>query len=276
MKAATTEETWRAPKPPVKWAGGKRKIVPLIQELMPKHYATLHEPFVGGASLFFELMPKHARLADINKKLILMYITIRDDVDAVIRALRPLRYNKKTYYRIRERNFEFGPPAQRAAEFIYCNKAGFNGMYRENLDGQFNIPFGRKKNPTICDEANLRAVSHALKGVLLVAEPFERTLVRAKKGDFVYFDPPYAPISATSDFTGFSKEGFKGEDQKRLRDVALELKKRGVVVVISNSSAPIIRELYGRREFKIKEIKAARSINSVADRRGPVTELLIY
>ncbi len=275
MNAATTED-WRAPKPPVKWAGGKRKIVPLIRELMPKHYATLHEPFVGGASLFFELMPKHARLADINKKLILMYITIRDDVDAVIRALRPLRYNETTYYRIRERNFEFGPPAQRAAEFIYCNKAGFNGMYRENLSGEFNIPFGRKKNPTICDEANLRAVSHALKGVLLVAEPFERTLARAKKGDFVYFDPPYAPVSATSDFTGFSKEGFKGEDQKRLRDVALELKKRGVAVVISNSSAPIIRELYGRREFKIKEIKAARSINSVADRRGPVTELLIY
>lgn len=274
MNAVT--ETWQAPKPPVKWAGGKRKITPLIRELMPKHYGTFHEMFAGGASLFFDVMPKHARLGDINKKLMHTYVMIRDDVDAVIRALKPLKYGKRNYYRIRERNFEVGTRAQRAAEFIYCNKAGWNGMYRENLEGGFNIPFGRQKNPLICDEANLRAVSHALKNVDLFAKPFEYILELAQKGDFVYFDPPYAPVSATSDFTAFSKEGFKGEDQKRLRDMALELKKRGVAVVLSNSSAPIIRELYSRREFKIREIKAARSINSVAERRGNVTELLIY
>jgi len=275
-KLTETTETWRAPKPPVKWPGGKRKIVPQIRELMPKHYGTFHEMFAGGASLFFDVMPKHARLADINKKLMHMYVVIRDDVEGLIRALKPLRHNKTNYYRIRDRNFEVGTIAQRAAEFIFCNKTGYNGMYRENLDGEFNIPFGKYKNPLICDEVNLRAVSHALKNVDLFAKPFEYILELAQKGDFVYFDPPYAPISATSDFTSFSKEGFKGEDQKRLRDVAIELKKRGVAVVLSNSAAPIIRELYGRREFKIKEIKAARSINSIAEKRGDVTELLIY
>jgi len=272
----TTTTTWQAPKPFVKWAGGKRKIVPLIRELMPKHFATYHEPFVGGGALFFDLMPKHAELSDINKKLITAYRAIRDDVEGVIRAMKPLKYELKTYMRVRERNFEAGTPTQRAAEFIYCNKTGFNGMYRENRDGQFNIPFGRYENPTICDAANLRAVARALKGVVLQDEAFGRVLKRAKKGDFVYFDPPYAPVSKTSDFTAFSKEGFGDDDQKHLRDVALELKKQGVAVVVSNSSAPIIRELYGRREFKIREISAARAINSVAEKRGNVTELLIY
>jgi DNA adenine methylase len=276
MMQTVTQTAWQAPKPFVKWAGGKRKIVPLIRELMPKQFNVYHEPFVGGGALFFDLAPKHAELADINAKLINTYVAVQKDVEGVIKTLKSLMYNKTTYARIRERNFEQGSGIQRAAEFIYCNRTGFNGMYRENKNGKFNVPFGRYTNPIICDEANLRAASYALKGVGLHVEPFEKVLMRAKKGDFVYFDPPYAPISKTSNFTSFSKEGFDNEDQKRLRDVALALKARDVTVVVSNSSANIIRTLYNRREFSIREIKAARGINCVADKRGAVTELLIY
>jgi len=271
-----SDQQWVAPKPFVKWAGSKRRLVPLIRELMPKQFNVYHEPFVGGGALFFNTLPKHAELSDINAKLINTYFAIQKDVEAVIKALKPFRYDKAMYLRIRERNFAQGSGIQRAAEFIYCNRTCFNGLYRENSSGQFNVPFGQYTNPIICDEPNLRAASYALKGVGLHVEPFEKVLGRAKKGDFVYFDPPYAPISDTSDFTGFSKEGFGDEDQKRLRDVALALKARGVAVVVSNSSADIIRKLYGRREFTIREIKAARAINSVGDKRGAVTELLIY
>lgn len=274
--SAVSAGTWQAPKPFVKWAGGKRKLVPAIREVMPKQFNYYYEPFVGGGALFFALEPKRAVLSDINLKLMNTFAGVRDDVGSVITALRKLKNNKTCYLRIRERNFECGTAAQRAAEFIYCNKIGFNGLYRVNRSGQFNVPFGRYENPTICDEDNLRAASRALQGVELLMRSFKAVEIHASAGDFVYFDPPYAPLSATSNFTAFDAEGFGDAEQTELRDVALKLKQRGVSVVLSNSSAPMIRELYSPRHWKIREVEQARAINSKSDRRGKVTELLIY
>lgn len=275
MHDQVTQE-WQAPKPIVKWVGGKRKLVPQIKELMPAQYDSYFEPFIGGGALFFALEPKRAFLTDTNEALINVYSRVRDDVHGVIRLLKKHKYEREYYNKVRSRNFDVGTTNQMAADFIYCNKTGFNGLYRVNQSGQFNVPFGKYDNPTICDEDGLRAASRALQNAQLDTTSFQHVLDKAGKGSFCYMDPPYAPLSKTSSFVGFTKDGFGDEDQTRLRDVALALKKRGVHVILSNSSAPIVRELYGRREFKIKEVQMARSINSVGTGRSEIKELLIY
>jgi len=265
------------PRPLVKWCGGKTRLVPQIMEMVPPRFGRYHEPFLGGGALFFAVRPKNAFLGDVNRKLIETYCTVRDDVEGVIRFLQFYRYERTVYNMTRARNFEAGPPTQRAAEFIYCNKCGFNGLHRVNSKGQFNVPFGRyPKDHNPCDADNLRAASLALRDATIKCHPYNVACEDMQPGDFAYFDPPYEPLSATSSFTKFTADGFTSEDQRRLAAVALELKKRGVFVVLSNSAAPLIRELYQSPHWTIREIQASRSINSKGDGRAKITELLIY
>jgi len=269
-------------RPFVKWAGGKRQLLPELQRYLPPHFERYIEPFVGGGALFFELSARlrstrqpRALLADVNQRLIRTYEGVRDSVEDVIALLRDYLHEEQFYYRVRERAIDSQSNAEVAAWLIYLNKIGFNGLYRVNRQNRFNVPFGRHKNPTICDEQTLRACSRALAGVDLQVAGFEETAARAQAGDLVYFDPPYVPLSVTSSFTKYTSVGFDADAQVRLRDVALGLKQRGVHVLLSNSSARSVRELYGK-DFEIAEVSATRNVNSKATGRGAVTELVIY
>lgn len=260
--------------PYLKWAGGKRSMLRHLLLLVPSSYGTYYEPFVGGGALFFALQPPKAVISDINRRLVRSYVAVRDDVEAVITLLRTYPYEKEFFLKMRAVPIDDRSDVEVAAWLIYLNRTCFNGLYRVNRDNVFNVPFGRYANPTICDEANLRACSEALKGVTIAREPFETVLKRAAPGDFVYFDPPYLPISATSSFTGYSPDGFGLRDHERLRDVALDLKARGVHVLISNSAAPAIRDLYADG-FEVTEVLANRAINANGEGRGKIPELII-
>jgi DNA adenine methylase len=261
-------------RPFLKWAGGKRQLLPHLRAHVPSTFGRYFEPFVGGGALFFALQPRAATLADVNERLIRTYAGVKADVGRVIALLQEHPYDEKFFYEARDVDVDARSDAEVAAWFIYLNKAGYNGLYRVNSKNQFNVPFGRYANPTICDEANLRACSLALANAELHNDSFEQVAARAKPGDFVYFDPPYVPLSATSSFTSYSANGFGAEEQIHLRDVALELKKRGVHVLLSNSSAPLVRDLYARG-FDVTEVSATRMLNSKPTGRGAITELLI-
>jgi DNA adenine methylase len=261
-------------KPFLKWAGGKRQLLPSLLEHAPSSRSTYFEPFIGGGAFFFALRPWRAVLADVNERLIRTYRGVRDDVEAVIRLLRSYPHDSAFFYRFREEAVDSGSDAEVAAWFIYLNKTGYNGLYRVNRENRFNVPFGRYANPTICDEPTLRACSKALEQSELLVEDFEKVVAGAKGGDFVYFDPPYVPVSATSSFTSYTSNGFGEGEQVRLRDVARKLKWRGVRVLLTNSSAPFVRDLYADG-FELTEVLAARFVNSKATARGAVVELLI-
>ncbi len=263
-----------AGRPFIKWAGGKRQLLPSLLQHAPPKPPRYFEPFIGGGALFFALRPKRAVLADVNARLIRTYKGVQNDVEEVIRLLRSYPHNPTFFYRFREENIDKGSDAEVAAWFIYLNKTGFNGLYRVNRDNRFNVPFGRYANPNICDEPTLRACSKALAGTELLVEDFEKVVVKAKRGDFVYFDPPYAPLSTTSSFTSYTSSGFGEAEQTRLRDTAKKLKKRGVRVLLSNSSAPFVRNLYADG-FDLIEVLATRVVNSKATARGAIVELLI-
>jgi DNA adenine methylase len=263
--------------PFLKWAGGKQRILPQYQPFLPKrdNVGRYFEPFIGSAAVFFHWQPAQAILSDRNEKLIELYRLVRDNVAGVIEALQPHRNEADYYYTIRAQDLAQLTAVQRAARLIFLNKTCYNGLYRENSQGAFNVPFGRYKNPTICDEARLRSASQALQGVKLVAADFEEVVETAESGDFIYFDPPYAPLNATSSFTSYNKYGFTADDQKRLADTVKRLDAQGCQVMLSNSSAPLIYELYTGNGYHIQPIQARRNINSKASRRGPVKELLI-
>ena len=261
-------------RPFVKWVGGKRQLLPTLMERAPRDAATYFEPFIGGGALFFALHPRVAVLADVNERLILTYKGVRDTVDEVIRLLRTYPHDSAFFYRMREKSIDTGSDAEVAAWLIYLNKTGFNGLYRVNRANRFNVPFGRYKNPNICDEPTLRACSAALTKTELLVADFEVVTARAKRGDFVYFDPPYVPLSVTSSFASYTSGGFGPAEQTRLRDTARKLKRRGVRVLLSNSSAPFVRSLYDEG-FKLTEVSATRMVNSKATARGSVVELLI-
>ena len=276
-----TRCTNNTPRPFVKCAGGKRQ---LIGELFPRVLASqyggrYHEPFLGGAALFFELYRagvlsrKKAYLSDNNPNLIMTYRGVQRDVEGIIALLEKHKaaHGKEHYYAVRAE--VPGDPVAAAARIIYLNRTCFNGLYRENSKGEFNVPMGRYEKPLICDAANLRAVSAALASAKLEQRDFARVLERAEPGDFVYFDPPYVPVSATSSFTAYDKHGFGVEDQRRLAEVFRELDARGVFVMLSNSMTPFVRELY--QGFDIAEVYAARAVNSKADRRGKIAEALV-
>jgi DNA adenine methylase len=267
-------------KPFVKWAGGKRQLLPELLKHVPSSFKTYYEPFVGGGALFWELMnmtavaaPFPAALGDSNERLIRAYRGVRDHVEAVIEILKDFRNDEKTFYEIRAtEDIDECADWTVAAWSIYLNKTCYNGLYRVNKKGRFNAPFGRYANPNICDEGGLRECSRGLQNVLLNVGDFERAVRDAGPGDFVYFDPPYVPVSKTS-FTAYGKDGFGIEDHRRLAGCALELKRRGVHVLLSNSSAPIVRELY--EGFEIIEVEARRSVNSKASGRSAVKEVII-
>jgi DNA adenine methylase len=261
-------------RPFLKWAGGKRQLLDELRRHVPPTYGRYLEPFVGGGSLFFALRPREALLADVNQRLIRTYKGVRDDVDEVIRLLRDYPYETRFFYRMREIDIDARSDAEVAAWFIYLNKAGFNGLYRVNRRNLFNVPFGRHTNPTICDGVTLRACSAALAGTELLTSDFEIVCARAEPGDFVYFDPPYVPLSTTSSFTSYTAHGFGAEEQTRLRDAARALKERRVHVLLSNSSAPFVRDLYSDG-FESIEVSATRQVNSKASGRGALTELVI-
>ena len=269
------------PKPVIKWAGGKSRLVPQILGAMPEQFETYFEPFAGGAAVFFALATqgrfKRAVLADKNRELIDLYRALKKDVERVIAVLKHYSHSESEYYRIRALDPEQLDTFERAARTVYLNKTGYNGLYRVNRAGQFNVPFGRYKKPNFCDEPRLRVAASALKRVKLQVADFERCCEPAAKGDVVYFDPPYFPVSKTSSFTAYHREAFDEPEHERLARLCGVLARRGVTVILSNSDTERTRELFHSntpKQIRI-DVKMPRPINSRASARGEVSELLI-
>ena len=266
------------PKPFLKWAGGKGQLVDQIMPHIPADFGTYFEPFLGGGALFFALVRAgrldwcERRLSDVNRELIDTYAAVCDRVQDVIDILKMHRYDRDHYLAVRAISPDNLAPPERAARMVYLNRCGYNGLYRVNSRGEFNVPFGRYNDPVICDGANLEAVSLALLGVRLRACPFEVALAQAREGDLVYLDPPYHQVSETS-FVGYSAAGFSRADQEAVAVAAHELVGRGVHVILSNADTPWIRERYST--FRIFDIRSRRNINSKGGQRGPVGEVLV-
>jgi DNA adenine methylase len=214
-----------------------------------------------------------ARLSDLNRPLMDVYFAVREDAEEVIRFLKTHKHNKRYFYALRAVQPETLSLPERAARIIYLNKTCYNGLYRENRQGQFNVPFGRYKHPLICDEPNLRAVSAALRQAELACASFASVLDAASAGDMVYFDPPYHPLSTTANFTFYDRSGFGEEEQRQLQAVFAELTRRNVRVMLSNSDTPLIRRLYAGNN--VARVQVGRAINSRADRRGKVAEVIV-
>ncbi|MFN9176250.1 MAG: DNA adenine methylase [Synechocystis sp.] len=270
--------------PFLKWAGGKRQLLPTIKQYIPKKYRHYYEPFVGAGAVLFSLQPTTSTINDTNSELINCYNVIRDNPDELLSLCQQHEKNnsKEHYYRLRSQDrqsdFKTLSSVERAARIIYLNKTCFNGLFRVNSQGQFNVPYGDYVNPVIADPIVIKAVSSFLKesNINICKGDFADSLSTAKKGDFIYFDPPYHPISDTSSFTGYSVNGFGEKEQTRLKSVCDQLSDQGCYVLISNSDASLIRELYRDSRYIIAEVKASRAINSVASKRGRVVELLIH
>ena len=269
--------TKRICRPFLKWAGGKGQLLGQLGKRVPASYNRYIEPFLGGGALYFSLQPKTAYLSDLNPDLINCFEVVRSHLPALIEELKKYRYDRDMYYAVRALDREPGyaqtSPVCRAARFIYLNKTCFNGLFRVNSKGHFNVPFGAYKDPTILDITNLTACGEALKSAILKTGTFEDIVEIAEEGDFVYFDPPYAPASNTADFTQYVSGGFDESCQEVLLLTCLKLHQKGVKWMLSNSNTPIIQELY--RGFKAETVEAGRSINSRADKRGPILELII-
>lgn len=271
------------PKPFVKWVGGKRQLLKQFKELglyPPEDFNpiknTYYEPFVGGGAVFFDLLPEKAFLSDMNKELVATYNIIKNDVESLIKSLKKHKHSKDYFLKIRAKNPEKISDLEVASRFIYLNRTAFNGMYRVNSSGGFNVPFGKYENPLICDEENLRKVSKVLQKVDIKHQDYKSVLKKAKKGDFVYFDPPYYPVSKTASFTAYTKDAFLDKEQIELRDTFVELHKRGCFVMLSNSDADFINKIYsGIKGVKISKVDAGRAINSKASGRGKIKEVLV-
>lgn len=260
-------------------------MLELYSRLFPPVLQNYHEPFVGGAAVFFAFYRqgriKHAYLNDLNPELINLYIVIRDNLEALLEELEvhdAHKKNKDYYYQVRNwdrdlRKFARLSPEKRAARTLFLNKTCFNGLYRVNRSDCFNVPFGKIKNPTVLDEENLRAVCLALKHVRLTCLDFEQALDGAGSGDFVYLDPPYQPLNKTSSFTSYTRDNFSLGHQQRLAEVFRELVNRGCLVMLSNSFVPEIQDLY--RDYYLHVVQASRVINSRKEARGPIQEMVI-
>jgi DNA adenine methylase len=274
-------------KPFIKWVGGKGKLIPELEKYFPKEFNRYYEPFVGGGALFFYLKQtkniSFSSINDINGKLITAYKQIQQNPEKLISLLKNIEaeYKKlsledqeKYFYQKREfYNKENVDELITTSHLIFLNKTCFNGMYRENSKGEYNIPFGDQKNPTICDEENILSVSKCLKNTEITSQSFEESVKNCQKGDFIYFDPPYYPINVTSSFTSYSKNSFGPKEQEKLRDVFASLAKRGCFVMLSNSNTSFINDLY--KDFCINYLAAARSINSKGDKRGKIKEIIV-
>lgn len=274
------------PKPFVKWVGGKRQLLQQFREMdlyppdgFDPKTATYFEPFVGGGAMFFDLLPKKAILSDMNLELVTTYNVIKGDVNELIKKLKnhKIKNNKGYFLKIRAQKIEKLSNIEVAARFIYLNRTCFNGLYRVNRSGGFNVPFANNKNPLICDEDNLKKIHKALKRTKILHQDYKKVLQKAKKGDFIYFDPPYYPVNKTSSFTSYTKEGFLEEEQEKLRDTFMKLHKRGCFVMLSNSNTSFINKIYSDlgEKIKIKKVNAGRMINSDATKRGKIKEVVI-
>lgn len=271
------------PKPFLKWVGGKRQLIPQLDSYLPKTFESYFEPFFGGGAMYFHLAPVTGYINDINKSLTGAYSDVRDNIEDLLESLKliELEYfkldedgQKEFYYdRRAEYNKEPFNTIRKSTLLIFLNRTCFNGLYRENRKGEFNVPHGRAKNPTICDEDNLRNVSKALKYVKILNGSYTEALKTAKAGDFVYLDPPYDPVNPTSSFTSYSIDDFGKDDQRLLKTVFDELTSRGCFVALSNSDTPFMRELY--KDYRQETLLASRSINAKGTGRGKVTELLV-
>ena len=260
------------PRPFVKWVGGKTQLLGKLHEQLPSTFNQYVEPFVGGGALFFSVNPEKALLADSNGELINAYQVVRDNLNELIESLKDYLNEENYFYNIRSVNPLTLNPVERASRFIYLNKTCYNGLYRVNKKNEFNSPYGRYKNPTICDKGVLRSSSLALQGTALQATYFQNTLEEVADNSFVYMDPPYLPIGKQG-FTGYSKKGFDLQDHELLADYFDSLSKRGVKCLLSNSDTEWARTRY--QDYKVVEINARRSINSDGAGRGEVKELMI-
>jgi len=271
------------PKPFVKWVGGKRQLLKQFRMLdlyPPEKFdinkARYFEPFVGGGAVFFDLLPEKAFLSDLNRELITAYSVIKNDVEKLITHLNKHEINKDYFLDVRAQNISKLSDVEIASRFIFLNRTCFNGLYRVNSKGGFNVPYGKYTNPLICDETNLRKVSRALKKVQIQENDYKWVLNKAKNGDFLYFDPPYYPKSKTSSFTSYTAKGFFEKEQTELRDTFLKLHDRGCFVMLSNSDTPYINELYANlKGITVTKVHAGRMINAKASGRGKITEVLV-
>jgi DNA adenine methylase len=269
--------------PILKWAGGKRQLLAEITAQFPVEFDRYHEPFIGGGAVFFDLEPEGGSINDLNDRLVTLYEVIRDrDPETLIAENRTHEHSEEYYYDARDEfnalhEVDDKTDDQRLREaslFVYLNRTCFNGLYRENSSGEFNVPVGRYANPDWVQAERIRALHEVLQDTTIHNEDFAYVREEATAGDLVYFDPPYEPVSTTANFTDYYAEGFDKDDQKRLRDVAVELDEMGASVVLSNS--PPVGQLYeGYDQFTVTVVQATRAINSDADGRGEVAEVLI-
>ena len=289
-KFQAEEATDSRPKPFLKWVGGKGQLLHQFATLFPRTFHHYYEPFVGSGAVFFHLQPTipsvpaiPVTLNDANTNLIATYRYIQSHVDDILAILYPLQcayhalapeQQQQQYYQVRD-TYNTLPTGslQKSALLIFLNKTGYNGLYRESKSGGYNVPFGRYHNPMLFDEANLRAVSKALQQVTLRNEHFCTAVATARAGDFVYFDPPYMPVSKTSSFTSYTHATFGAEQQMQLAQLVRQLADKGVQVMLSNSDSEFIRNLY--KDFVLHEVRASRAVNSKADLRGKITQLVI-
>lgn len=266
-------------KPFLKWAGGKRQLLSVINERIPGKFSTYYEPFVGAGAVLFDMQPKKAIINDANKELINVYKVIKNDIDELILDLKNHVNEENYYYDVRKLDRTDGyknmSDIKKASRILYLNKTCYNGLFRVNQQGQFNVPFGRYKNPNIVNEETLRAVHDYLNNndIRILNVDFEEAIKYMRKEAFVYFDPPYHPISDTSSFTGYTTDGFDAEDQKRLKKLCDSLDDRGCRFLLSNSSADLILDLYS--DYNLEYVDANRSINSKGDSRGEIEEVLV-
>ena len=261
------------PKAILKWAGGKRSLLEAILSTFPADYRSrpFHEPFLGGGAVFFKLKPQKGTVNDVNPRLVNFYKIVRDSPEKLIAKAKKFPYNRDSYYALRDKfNDEKLSPVEDAALLLYLNKTSYNGLYRVNSRGRFNVPFGRYRNPTIVHEEDIRGASEALSKIEIYNEDFSYILKAAKWGDLVYLDPPYEPVSHTSNFNTYSPTGFPWEEQVRLSETIRELDERGVLFVLSNSEP--VKKLY--EGFNVTTVRANRSINTKATARGPVNEII--
>ena len=272
------------PKPFVKWAGGKRQLLAELEKNFPKQFGTYFEPFLGGGAVLFDLLAKKSNLkcsvSDLNSDLVLAYVTIRDKLGRLIESLEnhSKNYHKDStgyYYEVRKQ--EPKSQIEKVSRLLFLNKTCFNGLYRVNSKGKFNVPLGRYTNPNIVNKENLTIVSKFLQSekIKISCRDFESILQDVKKGDFVYFDPPYQPVSDTANFTSYTHRDFTEDDLQRLADLAHQLNSKGCYVLLSNSNTKIVKNLFSSKKWKVKEIAVNRAINSNSQKRTGHKEVLI-
>lgn len=263
----------------IKWAGGKKQLLEQFKEHFPKKIERYFDPFVGGGAIAFYILkkykPKEVFISDINEELINVYLVVQNNVEELIEILKEYKkeHSKEVYYEVRAEDPRFLSDVSRAGRFIYLNKTCFNGLYRVNSKGEFNVPIGSYKNPGICQEEDLREISELLKDVKIRVLSFEKVLEDAKKEDFIYFDPPYYPLKKGKSFTTYTKGNFLEEEQKKLAEVFKKLDDRGCKVMLSNSDTKFIKDLY--KDYPIKFVKATRMINCDASKRGKINEVVV-